>query len=111
MRHRRMEQQIAHPQGAITSAQVMKTLREYPNLFEQFDIKTLALFGSTAQDRATEASDLDFLVEFRSETTLSLYMDLKFFLEELFNKSVDLVTKKSLKEIIRDQVLSEARYV
>jgi predicted nucleotidyltransferase len=38
-------------------------------------------------------------------------MDLKFFLEEIFNKSVDLVTKKSLKEIIRQQVLSEAKYV
>ena len=38
-------------------------------------------------------------------------MDLKFFLEETFDKSVDLVTKKSLKTIIQDQVFAEAVYV
>lgn len=95
----------------LTAETVLQTLRQYPHLFEKFQIKTLALFGSTARQEATETSDLDFLVEFNTEATLSLYMDLKFFLEETFDKSVDLVTKKSLKTIIQDQVFAEAVYV
>jgi predicted nucleotidyltransferase len=106
-----MDKQQATLSPPPTTETVLQTLREYPNLFEKFHIKTLALFGSIANNCATAESDLDFLVEFSTETTLSLYMDLKFFLEEIFNKPVDLVTKKSLKEIIREQILSEAKYV
>ena len=39
------------------------------------------------------------------------YMDLKFFLEDLFDKPVDLVTKGSLKKEIIQQVLQEAMIV
>ncbi len=43
--------------------------------------------------------------------TLDGYMNLKFYLEELFNKSVDLVTFKSIKNIIKNSILTEAIYV
>jgi predicted nucleotidyltransferase len=91
----------------LTTETVLQTLRAQPNLFAQFKIKTLALFGSTARNQATAASDLDFLVEFDADPTLDLYMDLKFFLEDLFEKKVDLVTKGSLKSQIADRVLAE----
>ena len=91
----------------LTAATVLQTLRAQPNLFAQFNIKTLALFGSTARNEATAKSDLDFLVEFDADPTLDLYMDLKFFLEDLFEKKVDLVTKGSLKPQITDTVLAE----
>jgi predicted nucleotidyltransferase len=91
----------------LTTETVLQTLRAQPNLFAQFKIKTLALFGSTARNQATAASDLDFLVEFDADPTLDLYMDLKFFLEDLFEKKVDLVTKGSLKPQIADRVLAE----
>ncbi|MEB3231498.1 MAG: nucleotidyltransferase family protein [Leptolyngbyaceae bacterium] len=97
-----------HPETALTAATVLQTLRTQPDLFSQFKIKTLALFGSTARNEATAQSDLDFLVEFDADPTLDLYMDLKFFLEDLFEKKVDLVTKGSLKPQITDTVLSEA---
>ena len=37
----------------LTAATVLQTLRAQPNLFAQFNIKTLALFGSTARNEAT----------------------------------------------------------
>ncbi|MBD2160020.1 nucleotidyltransferase family protein [Limnothrix sp. FACHB-881] len=95
----------------LTAETVLATLRQQPNLFEQYNIKTLALFGSTARNQATEHSDLDFLVEFVGNPTFKGYMKLKFYLEELFHKPVDLVTQRSIKLIIRDQILSEAIYV
>ncbi|MEB3231495.1 MAG: nucleotidyltransferase family protein [Leptolyngbyaceae bacterium] len=98
----------SHSEPALTAATILQTLREQPNLFAQFNIKTLALFGSTARNEATDTSDLDFLVEFEGSTTFDRYMDLKFFLEDLFEKKVDLVTKGSLKPQITDTVLGEA---
>ncbi len=96
---------------SLTAETVLHTLREQPHLFAQFKIKTLALFGSTARNEATAQSDLDFLVEFEGSTTFDLYMDLKIFLEDLFGKPVDLVTKHSLKPQITDTVLEETIYI
>jgi len=81
----------------LTAETVLQTLQAQPDLFAQFKIKTLALFGSTARDEATAQSDLDFLVEFEGSTTFDLYMDFKIFLEDLFGKPIDLVTKRSFK--------------
>ncbi len=92
----------------LTLELVLTTLKKEENLFEKFDLKTLALFGSTARNEANENSDLDFLVEFKGSATFDGYMGLKFYLEDLFNKKVDLVTRNSLKPRIKDIVLKEA---
>ncbi len=96
---------------ALTAETVLQTLREQPNFFQQYHIKTLALFGSTARNQATETSDLDFLVEFNADLTLNLYMNLKFFLEELFERKVDLVIKEDIKPQIRETVIKESLHV
>jgi uncharacterized protein len=95
----------------LTAETVLQTLREQPNLFETFQIKSLALFGSVARNQATAASDLDFLVEFDADPTLTLYMNLKFFLEDLFQRNVDLVIKTDIKPQIREIVIQEAIHV
>jgi predicted nucleotidyltransferase len=96
---------------SLTAATVLQTLRQQPNLFEQYHIKTLALFGSTARNQATENSDLDFLVEFASDPTLNLYMNLKFFLEDLFQRKIDLVIQEDIKTQIKENIIQEAIYV
>lgn len=90
---------------------VLNTLKKGVNLKERFKIKSLALFGSTVRNVATENSDLDFLVEFQGSASFDGYMDLKFYLEELFNKPVDLVIKEDLKPIIKEKIIKEAVYV
>jgi uncharacterized protein len=87
---------------------VLDSLGDRIETIHSFGVSSLALFGSVARDEATETSDLDFLVEFEGSATFDRYMDLKFFLEDLFNKPVDLVTKKSLKFQITETVLAEA---
>ena len=87
---------------------VLSTLQKHLEEINQFKVKSLALFGSIARDEGTPDSDLDFLVEFEGPATLDGYMGLKFFLEDLFNKEVDLVIKKDLKPQIRENVISEA---
>ncbi|MEL6553486.1 MAG: nucleotidyltransferase family protein [Cyanobacteria bacterium J06621_11] len=87
---------------------VVTRLQESLDAIRSFKVKSLELFGSVARDEATPNSDLDFLVEFEGTATLRGYMGLKFFLEELFGCSVDLVSRKKLKPLIRETVLKEA---
>ena len=65
------------------------------DLCHRLDVERLHVFGSAASDRFdTEASDLDFLVEFRRSDTMTLadqYFGLLSALEELFDREVDLV--------------------
>ncbi|MDX2231098.1 MAG: nucleotidyltransferase family protein [Leptolyngbyaceae cyanobacterium bins.349] len=97
-----------HP---LMAEAVLHTLRAQPHLFESFQIKSLALFGSVARNQATATSDLDFLVEFDADPTLTLYMNLKFFLEDLFQRTVDLVIKTDIKPQIRETVIQAAIHV
>ena len=87
---------------------VLTCLADRLDTIRGFGVHTLALFGSVARDEATETSDLDFLVEFEGAATFDRYMDLKIFLEDLFEKPIDLVTKRSLKPQIRQTILEES---
>ena len=87
---------------------VLICLHDRLDTIRSFGVQSLALFGSVARDEATETSDLDFLVEFEGAATFDRYMELKFSLEDLFGKPVDLVTKRSLKPQIAESVLEEA---
>lgn len=73
-------------------------------------VTQLYLFGSAVRDQASADSDLDFLVTL-SPKTFRNYMNLKFLLEDTFGRSVDLVTRESLKPTMRERVLSEAARV
>lgn len=75
----------------------------------RFAVRKIGLFGSTIRGEARPDSDVDVLVEFEVPT-FDHYMDLKFYLEELFNRPVDLVTIASLKPRLRESILREVRY-
>ena len=92
----------------LNSDDVLKVLAQHRQEIQNFGVRYLALFGSVARERANINSDLDFLVEFEGTTTFDSYMNLKFFLEDLFNKPVDLVTKRSLKQEISQEILAQA---
>ncbi|MGZ8857241.1 MAG: helix-turn-helix domain-containing protein [Candidatus Aminicenantales bacterium] len=80
-----------------------------PEIKIRFGVRKLGLFGSTARSEAGPASDVDVLVEFE-EPTFDRYMDLKFYLEDIFGRPCDLVLADSLKEGVRGSALSEVVY-
>ena len=73
----------------------------------QFCVESLAIFGSVASDETDKASDIDVLVRFDRPATFDLFMDLKFYLEELLGTGVDLVTDKALRPKIRKAIEGE----
>lgn len=94
-----------------TSDSIRKTLKENMTLMKKrFGVCTIALFGSFVREEAGENSDIDILVEF-DHPTFDRYMDLKFYLEELFGRNVDLVLSDSIKPRAKSTIMREARYV
>lgn len=91
--------------------EAIKTLSEHRQDFDNFGVKSLAIFGSVARNEARSDSDIDLLVEFSKPVGLFEFVDLKNYLEKLFGCQVDVGTPASLKASIRDQVLKEAVYV
>ena len=74
-------------------------------------LRRLALFGSTARDVARSDSDIDILVSFDGPATSERYFDVQFYLEDLFGRTVDLVTDKALRAGLRTFIEKEAVHV
>ncbi|QUH22686.1 nucleotidyltransferase family protein [Methanobacterium alkalithermotolerans] len=72
----------------------------------KYDVKRIGIFGSYAKGLQDEESDIDVLVEFENPT-FDNFMELSFYLEDLFGKSVDLLTPKSLSPYMRSSVEKE----
>ena len=91
--------------------EILQRLAAHKEQLAGFGVKSLALFGSVVRGEAQPDSDLDFLVEFEGAITFDQYMNLKFFLEELLGRPVDLVSHKALKPRLRPYIEREAVYV
>ena len=74
---------------------------------KSFGVCSLSLFGSSIRGEETNGSDLDFIVEFEKKS-FDAYMDLKLFLEDLFDRPVDLVLADGIKPRLRAAILEEA---
>ncbi len=75
-------------------------------------VKRLGLFGSFVRGEPGTESDVDLLVEFdQGKKTFDNFMQLSFFLEELLNRRVELVTPESLSPYIRPHIMEEVEYV
>lgn len=73
---------------------------------KRFGVKRIGLFGSFAKGEQKDTSDVDILVEFE-EPTFDNFMNLAFFLEDLFSRRVELVTPDSLSPYIAPYVEKE----
>ena len=87
--------------------QTLKLLGANEANIKSFGVRSLSLFGSSARGEGSPESDLDFVVEFERKS-FDAYMDLKFFLEDLFGKPVDLVLADGIKPRLRSVILREA---
>ena len=87
--------------------EILGTLEQNAPAIRRHGVRSLGLFGSRARGTAAEQSDLDFVVEFETKS-FDAYMNLKAFLEQLFDCRVDLVLKDTIKPQLRERILSEA---
>ena len=91
-------------------ADILQVIREkQPELTSRFTVRHIGVFGSFARDSASAESDVDILVEL-AEPTFDHYMDLKFYLEEVLKRSVDLVMAETVKPRLRPIISKEVVY-
>lgn len=79
----------------------------------RYQVRELAVFGSAVRGEMRQDSDIDLLVEFLPQADIGLleHAGLMLDLSELLGRTVDLVSKRGLKPLIRDSVIREARPV
>lgn len=97
--------------GMLTSEDILNTLSEKRERIQRYGVRKIGLFGSFSSNTQGRKSDIDILVEFkRGQKTFDNYMDLKFFLESVFGRRVDLVVKEALKTEVKPSILKGVRY-
>ena len=70
------------------------------SLCERYRVKTLYVFGSVLTPNFATHSDIDLLVDFLDQDALQYttnYFQFKFELEKLFNRKIDLLEERALK--------------
>lgn len=70
----------------------------YPVLTDEYGVSRIGIFGSVAKGTMTEDSDLDIVVEFRRPIGFK-FIRLVEYLESLFGKRVDVITKNGIENI------------
>ena len=95
---------------AVSRDDVLALLKAERAAYKRHGVKSLALFGSAARNRLRKTSDVDILVQFEQPTWAN-YIGLKFYLEDLLGRDVDLVTPKGLKPTVRSSVEKDLLYV
>lgn len=95
---------VTNSQGSVTTL-IQKHRVE---LKARFGVRRLAVFGSAVRNELTATSDVDVLVEFEGRATFERFMDLKFYLEDLLRRPVDLVTTNALRPELRPAIEAEA---
>jgi len=94
-----------------TFQEIEKILGKHKDeLFSEYPIKSLAIFGSYARKEQKEESDLDILVEFNDKIGIR-FIDLAEELEKLVGFKVDLVSRKGVKDKYYQRIQSELTYV
>ena len=76
-------------------------------ILQRYGIKKAAIFGSMAKGEAKTSSDVDILVEIKSDMSLLDFIGIKIELEEALKMKVDLVEYETIKPFIREKILSE----
>ncbi len=91
---------------------IEKNIDKLKKLCEKYNVSRLYVFGSVINGKYQKYSDIDFLVSFN---TIELseyadnYFDFKFSLEDLFNRKVDLLEEKTIKNPFLKQSIDNSK--
>ena len=93
----------------INSEEIISKLKENRDVLIKYGVKKIGLFGSFVRGEQKDDSDIDFLVEFK-EPDFDNFMDLCFYLEDLFERKVELITTGSLSPYIEPYIEKEVKW-
>ncbi len=95
----------------LTQKDILLKLKELkPILNNDYSVKEIGIFGSFSDETFTEDSDIDILIELEKPIGWRFF-SLELYLEKIFNRKIDLVTKNALKKQIKETILEQVKYV
>jgi len=93
---------------------INKIKKQYPYLSREFGVTRIGLFGSVARQSENLESDIDIVVEFRKPIGLK-FMDFVEYMENLFGRKVDVLTRDGIRNIrvrkVSDEIEKDIIYV
>ncbi len=92
--------------GTLTDKYIIEVLKKHIDVLKKYGVKRIELFGSFVRGEQEKNSDIDFLVEFE-KPNFENFMDLAFFLEDLFGRKVELITNGSLSPYMEPYIEKE----
>ena len=96
----------------MTKKEVLDFLSSHKSELEgNFGVTKLGLAGSYARNEVSDESDLDIIVEIKSENKFRSFFNLLHFLEDSLNTRIDLATEISLKPLVRETIMKDIIYV
>ncbi|MGL6339138.1 MAG: nucleotidyltransferase family protein, partial [Waterburya sp.] len=78
--------------------------------FKKFQVSKIGLFGSFVREEATAESDIDLLVRIHS-SDWSNFCKLLDFVEDLFDRKVDVITEDSINGLDGINIFREVEFV
>lgn len=81
-------------------------------LCAKYKVKSLFAFGSITQNELKPESDIDFLVDIEGRDPIAYsdnYFALKFQLEQLFNRPIDLLEQRAMKNQYLQQRIDHSK--
>jgi predicted nucleotidyltransferase len=95
-----------------TQEQIQQIIDAHRVQLRDLGVRRLGLFGSFLHGDPGPCSDVDLLVEFEpGKKTFAAFMQLAFYLEDLLDRHVELVTPESLSPYIGPRIIEEVEYV
>ncbi len=97
----------------MTKQEILSFLKvKKPLLQREFHVTRIGLFGSFANEAATEKSDIDLLVEFEPGefNIFNIKRQLRDFLKKELGREVDLANPRYLKPYYKEKILKAAVY-
>jgi len=89
---------------------IIELLNKNKNELKKFGVKRIGIFGSFSRDEGSEDSDIDILVEFeKGKATFKNFIGLIDYLENLFGRSVDVLTPAGIESIRIDEIKEEIK--
>jgi hypothetical protein len=87
---------------------IIKTIESLEErIRKEYKAEIVGLFGSYAQGKQKEGSDVDILVRFREGATLFDFVGLGDFLEEELDVKVDVVSERAIRQELKEKILKE----
>ncbi len=77
----------------------------------KYEPSKIGIFGSYARGDDSDTSDIDILIDFKGKITLFDLGGIKYDLTELLNRSVDIVTERSINKKIRDYIYKDLKII